>query len=446
MLYLRLPITKLHGVPTTATSEERRPQLTIGEKIRAARLEARLTQEQLAGGDLAKSYISEIERDRRRPRLITLKALARRLNKPLSYFLEGASEDTEIEAYLRLGCARLAAGSVAGGLALLEQAGDLALQQSAELLQARVELAIAMAEVDTEAYARAQRRLDRCLPVLSRHGDVSSLAHGHYCLGRARAAVGDPSSALWAFQAALQLLDRADPEPLLRARLHLGAARAHRAQGDGRAAGEALQRALEAGREGASHAGLAEFHLDRAERLAAEGGFDLAREHAARAAGVCDALRYKRTLAEIHEALGRLAAEAGQWDAAEGHYRWAATLNGSAADLPRAAEAFNHLAEVLLARASPEAARAVCEAALAVLDGEAHQEERGRTLRVLGASYRVAGRAEDAKAALRESLMLLEAGRDKEGARLVHQELAVLALEAGDVSDARHHLGALQKI
>ena len=53
--------------------------MTLGQKIRIARLEQRLTQEQLAGSDLTKSYISEVERGRRIPRLLTLKVLARRL-------------------------------------------------------------------------------------------------------------------------------------------------------------------------------------------------------------------------------------------------------------------------------------------------------------------------------------------------------------------------------
>ena len=69
--------------------------MTLGEKIRKARLERRLTQEQLAGSEFTKSYISELERGRRHPRLSTLKMLARRLDLPISYFREGIPEDRE---------------------------------------------------------------------------------------------------------------------------------------------------------------------------------------------------------------------------------------------------------------------------------------------------------------------------------------------------------------
>jgi len=66
--------------------------VTLGQKIRAARLERRLTQEQLGSRDFTKSYVSELERDHRTPRLTTLKILARRLKRPLSYFLDGVTE------------------------------------------------------------------------------------------------------------------------------------------------------------------------------------------------------------------------------------------------------------------------------------------------------------------------------------------------------------------
>ena len=38
---------------------------------------------------LTKSYVSELERGTRTPRVTTLRVLARRLNRPLSYFLDG---------------------------------------------------------------------------------------------------------------------------------------------------------------------------------------------------------------------------------------------------------------------------------------------------------------------------------------------------------------------
>src|SRR2546422_43164 len=142
--------------------------MTLGEKIRIARLEQRLTQEQLAGSDLTKSYISEVERGRRIPRLITLKVLARRLDRPLSHFLDGVPEDLEAEAYLRLGLARLQTDAAEAAIAPLEKALDLTVQQGEEVRQARIELALAMVDQTVGRLPRAQRRLDRCFRVLIR--------------------------------------------------------------------------------------------------------------------------------------------------------------------------------------------------------------------------------------------------------------------------------------
>ncbi len=156
--------------------------MTLGEKIRVARLEQKLTQEQLAGTDLTKSYISEIERGHRSPRLITLKALARRLNKPLSHFLDGVPEDREVEAFLRLGLVRLPAGMAGSACAPLERALELAVQQGDEVLQARVELALAAVDQELSRSAGATApgpmpsragagggdRITGCRPYLSR--------------------------------------------------------------------------------------------------------------------------------------------------------------------------------------------------------------------------------------------------------------------------------------
>ena len=193
----------------------REDAVTLGEKIRVARLEQKLTQEQLAGTDLTKSYISEIERGHRSPRLITLKALARRLNKPLSHFLDGVPEDREVEAFLRLGLVRLRAGMAGSACAPLERALELAVQQGDEVLQARVELALAAVDHELGHIQRAQRRVDRCFRVLARAGETASLVAAHSCLGRIKLASGDPDSALWAFQAAIQLAGQ-QPDHLVR--------------------------------------------------------------------------------------------------------------------------------------------------------------------------------------------------------------------------------------
>ncbi len=64
--------------------------MTLGEKIRSARLDAQLSQRQLCEGIVTRNMLSQIENGSAKPSLTTLQALAQRLGRPLSYFLEEA--------------------------------------------------------------------------------------------------------------------------------------------------------------------------------------------------------------------------------------------------------------------------------------------------------------------------------------------------------------------
>lgn len=62
--------------------------MTMGEKIRQARQEARLSQRQLCQGIVTRNMLSQIENGSANPSLPTLQALAQRLGRSVQYFLE----------------------------------------------------------------------------------------------------------------------------------------------------------------------------------------------------------------------------------------------------------------------------------------------------------------------------------------------------------------------
>lgn len=62
--------------------------MTLGEKLRQARLEAGLSQRQLCGDEITRNMLSQIEHDTARPSMDTLRYLAGRLGKSLGYFLD----------------------------------------------------------------------------------------------------------------------------------------------------------------------------------------------------------------------------------------------------------------------------------------------------------------------------------------------------------------------
>ncbi|HWI62289.1 MAG TPA: helix-turn-helix transcriptional regulator, partial [Symbiobacteriaceae bacterium] len=66
---------------------------TLGDRIRQARLAAGLSQQQLAGPELTRSFICRIEHGKVRPSRQTLEEFARRLGRPLEYFTAASAGD-----------------------------------------------------------------------------------------------------------------------------------------------------------------------------------------------------------------------------------------------------------------------------------------------------------------------------------------------------------------
>ena len=62
--------------------------MELGEKLRQARQDAGLSQRQLCGDTITRNMLSLIEHGTAKPSMETLKLLAARLGKPVSYFLD----------------------------------------------------------------------------------------------------------------------------------------------------------------------------------------------------------------------------------------------------------------------------------------------------------------------------------------------------------------------
>lgn len=75
--------------------------MTLGEKLRTARLEAGLSQRQLCGEIITRNMLSQIENGSANPSMTTLSALASRLGRPLSWFLEEETGNSAVMARAR---------------------------------------------------------------------------------------------------------------------------------------------------------------------------------------------------------------------------------------------------------------------------------------------------------------------------------------------------------
>ena len=119
--------------------------MTIGQRLKEARLAAGLSQRQLCGDTITRNMLSQIENGVARPSMDTLQTLAQRLGKPVSFFLEDGRSREEEEYLLK-------------ALTCLEQA-----QQA--IAQGRLPLAASL--LDDCAVAGA--KTPYFLPVLERH-------------------------------------------------------------------------------------------------------------------------------------------------------------------------------------------------------------------------------------------------------------------------------------
>lgn len=72
--------------------------MTLGEKIKARRRELKMTQSELAGGEITRNMISAIEKDKASPSLSTLKYLAASLDVPVPYLL---TEENDLFFYVK---------------------------------------------------------------------------------------------------------------------------------------------------------------------------------------------------------------------------------------------------------------------------------------------------------------------------------------------------------
>lgn len=86
--------------------------MELGSRIKAARIEAGLSQRQLCGEYITRNMLSQIENGSAHPSMKTLRYLAERLGKPVSFFLEEQAMASSSMAFIAEARAALALGDL----------------------------------------------------------------------------------------------------------------------------------------------------------------------------------------------------------------------------------------------------------------------------------------------------------------------------------------------
>lgn len=190
--------------------------VALGQRVREARKELGMSQATLAGDELTKGFISQLESGQVRPSIRSLQIIATRLGKPLDYFLG----DEPLAAGKRLAFHRLAADAAverADWLAAREHvnaalAGFPDAPDRAQLLQV-----LARTEIAEGRFEQAFDLVDQALALEPAPLTVAQLL---YERGRAYSECGTLVAATEAFESCRDVIERNEIiDPRLRARL-----------------------------------------------------------------------------------------------------------------------------------------------------------------------------------------------------------------------------------
>ncbi len=381
------------------------PSARLGERLRHLRVNAGLTQTDLAGERFSKEYISQIERGKTRPTPETVEWLAGRLGVDASFLLNGISTDerSRIETLLTRAEALVDAGRDAEAIEQIEDAKTAVLATASPALELRL-LAV-------EGWARSGSVGDvrTALDVLNRAREIADgpgfsdvdRADILFRLGVCRYKLSSIATAIGLFDQALELADRSElPCDLLRSKILNWRSRCRRRQRDFAAAREDVERALELA-DGLEDRRMAAHVYFQASLIAErEGHWVLARSYAEQAKNVYVELEAQNDVGRLLNNLGGLNYLLGKPNDAVKYLTDAFRVLIEAGSNEEAATAVSSLAQVQLGLGEVETAERQARQALSLLgDREDRLDEVGNAQLVLGRSLLEQGRLDEADTA-----------------------------------------------
>jgi tetratricopeptide (TPR) repeat protein len=391
---------------STTTSAAGGAVMRLGERVRALRIAAGLTQSELAEGRFSKEYVSQIERGKTRPTEVTVTWLAERLGVDPGFLALGVptEERTKVEALLAraealseahrddeaVAAFREARAAVAGtwasGLELRALVGEAwALQQHGEVTDA-MPLLLSAREIAEGAEFSDVDRAD----VLFR-------------LGVCRYKVASIGTAISLFDEALALAERSGlPCDLLRADILGWRSRCHRRMRDYVAAHEDVERALELAQDLGDRRAIANTYFQASHIAQRQGHWVLSRSYAQRAKELYQELNDEQNVGRLLLMLGGLTLLLGDEERAVEHLKASYTRALDTDSPADAAQALGGMATVHLRRGEYDQADELARNALGLLQGrEDFLHEVCPSQLVLGRALLERGRLDEAEECFR---------------------------------------------
>jgi tetratricopeptide (TPR) repeat protein len=382
------------------------PRARLGERVRALRVSAGLTQTQLAGERFSKEYISQIERGKTRPTSSTIAWLADRLGVDPALLSSGISteERTKVEASLAHAEALCAAHQYEEAILSYREVVSVAEVAGATSLELRALTGEAWALQEVGQVKPAIELLQRAKDLGGRIGFSDlELADVLYRLAVCRYKLSSISTAIALFDEALSVAERSGlPCDVLRSDILQRRSRCHRRLRDYVAARDDVERALELAQDMGDRAAIANAYFQASLVSQRQGHYVLSRSYAQRAKELYQQLNDERNVGRLLLMLGGLTLLLGDEENAVEHLK-ASYSRALDTDSPAdAAQALEGIAKVHLSRGEYDEAESLARKSLELLQGrEDYLHEICPSQLVLGRALLERGRLDEAEECFR---------------------------------------------
>ncbi len=421
----------------------------VGTNIREVRTKLGMTQAQLAAPEFSISYISAIERGKIRPSLKALSILARRLDVPLTFLLEGspsgaaearavgyspadAGPDQRVDVDLLQASVLIQQGSYTEATQLLEpiQADRATTDQVYRLYLLRGEIHLGAGE-----YQEAVVDLRSAIA----QGDA--LADNEYT-ERARNLLGKAYFLLYNYTLAVEnhlhcfsaIENGHINDPVFSLEVYSNLANDYFRLGELEKAVSFYHRALATldamSRDSRS---FAQKYLEISKHYKSVGKMAMAREYAMQSLAIYEMRDEQRLVGLTHLRLGKALEKQNELDGAEKEYRQAITIERDLHDEVSASVCHTGLAELLLKRGQLEEAEQEARSALEFAQAGTDAQTQGQALIALAQIRHQAGDFASADQYFTQALELLDTSNAHEIAAGAYFRFANLLEERGEV-------------
>jgi len=430
----------------------------VGTNIREVRTRLSLTQAQLAAPEFSISYISAIERGKIRPSLKALSILAKRLDVPLTFLLEGSPAG--------------AAEARAVGYSPADSGPDQRID--VELLQANVLIhqhAFKEAEQLLAPIQPERITIDQAYRLFLLRGQIhlgvnefqeavvdlrSAVSQGEGMndieyIERARNLLGKAYFSLYNYTLAMENHQRSNTaiengyinDPLFALDVYSNLANDYFRLGDLEKAVTFYHRALAALEEmNRDSRGFAQKYMEISLSYKAADKPTMARDYAMRSLALYEMRDEQRIVGLTHQRLGKALERQNDFDGAEAEYKRAITIERELDDEISVSVCLTSLAELLLKRGSVKEARREAQEALKFARSSKDAQTQGQALMTLAQIEHQSGDFEAADKLFAQALEQLDASDAHEIAASAYFRFANLLEQRGDVQGS---LNAIKK-